>query len=554
MDESIGPYQLVNKIGRGGMGTVYLAKDPQGRDVAVKVINAELADEQSFRDRFRREVTAAQRVRRFCTASVLDAQLETEPLYVVTEYVAGPDLDVHIRRNGPMHGSSLEHLAVGVATALTAIHGAGIVHRDLKPANVLLSPVGPRVIDFGIARALDTMVAATRSGAFVGTPAYMAPEVIQGQEAGPPADVWAWGCVVAYAGTGNVPFSAANVPAILYQVMQGEPNLEGLDEGVGKLVRAALSRDPAARPTTQQLLESLTGQTRPDSERLAQNVSANWTPPPAAPQPQYAPRQPQYAPPQQQGYGPPQPAAFASPPVAPPTVTGSPRPRPGMPGNRRYLLAGAIVAGLALVAGAGLFFLSGDDGPPKGRLVYTTDFQKGTDTWYDFSTKADTGGVRRMQTDSTGYSGAYTGPDGYLPYRALLSVKVRNIKGPAYGEFGMFCFGPKSETDAYRFAVRSDGEGITLRKTVGKEISKTIASKKQAAGFTKSGDNTLSILCSREPGKIVLKAWLNGSLALEQSDREQPFVGPGVGGVLVQNSNDGKTYAEFDDFEIRDVG
>ncbi|WP_460366661.1 serine/threonine-protein kinase, partial [Actinocorallia lasiicapitis] len=298
MDERIGPYELVERIGRGGMGTVYLARDPQGRQVAVKVINTELADEPSFRDRFRREVTAAQKVRRFCTASVLDARLDAEPLYVVTEYVPGPDLDTQIREHGPMHGSSLEHLAVGVATALSAIHGAGIVHRDLKPQNVLLSPVGPRVIDFGIARALDTLVAATRTGAIIGTPAYMAPEVIQGQDATEAADVWAWGCVVAYAGTGTAPFAAQNVPAVMFAVVQNPPNLDGLDEGVRKLVEAALSKDPAARPTTQQILEALTGQTRPEAATLAEAVQANWSPPAAPPPP---------------GYAPPPPAGFGSP-------------------------------------------------------------------------------------------------------------------------------------------------------------------------------------------------------------------------------------------------
>ena len=167
----LGDYRLVGRIGRGGMGTVFLAESARGERVAVKVINPELADDETFRDRFRREVESARRVRRFCTAPVLDAQLDGEPLFIVTEFVDGPDLDEFVRDSGPMRGSSLEHLAVGVATALTAIHGAGVVHRDLKPANVLLSSVGPRVIDFGIARALDTVSGATRTGQFIGTPA-----------------------------------------------------------------------------------------------------------------------------------------------------------------------------------------------------------------------------------------------------------------------------------------------------------------------------------------------------------------------------------------------
>ncbi|NUP83191.1 MAG: serine/threonine protein kinase, partial [Nonomuraea sp.] len=153
----IGRYRLLSVLGRGGMGTVHLAEDPSGQRVAVKVINPELSQHEQFRMRFRREADAAQRVRRFCTAAVIEAALDGELLYVVTEYVPGPNLEEAVRQSGPMRGSSLDALAVSVATALTAIHGAGVVHRDLKPSNVLLSPVGPRVIDFGIARALDTL-------------------------------------------------------------------------------------------------------------------------------------------------------------------------------------------------------------------------------------------------------------------------------------------------------------------------------------------------------------------------------------------------------------
>src|SRR3954454_9646572 len=147
----LGPYRLLGVIGRGGMGTVYLAESDSGERVAVKVINADFADDSSFRDRFRREVAAARRVRRFCTAPVLDAQVDNEPLYIVTEYVAGPDLAKFVRESGPMSGSSLDYFAVGLATAHGAIHGPDNVHRDLTPANVLLPPMGPRVIDFGIA-------------------------------------------------------------------------------------------------------------------------------------------------------------------------------------------------------------------------------------------------------------------------------------------------------------------------------------------------------------------------------------------------------------------
>ncbi|MFC7582879.1 serine/threonine-protein kinase [Nonomuraea antimicrobica] len=183
----LGRYRLLSVLGRGGMGTVHLAEDPTGLRVAVKVINPELGQHEQFRMRFRREAEAAQRVRRFCTAAVIEATLDGDQLYVVTEYVSGPNLEEAVRHSGPLRGSSLDALAVSVATALTAVHAAGVVHRDLKPSNVLLSPVGPRVIDFGIARALDTLGSVTSTGEIVGTPRYMAPEVLRGDPVSPPA-------------------------------------------------------------------------------------------------------------------------------------------------------------------------------------------------------------------------------------------------------------------------------------------------------------------------------------------------------------------------------
>ncbi|WP_199747632.1 serine/threonine-protein kinase [Actinomadura sp. WAC 06369] len=257
--DRLGPYRLTGRLGRGGMGTVYLGEDDGGRRVAVKVINRELAGEGAFRERFRREVTAARQVRRFCTAPVLDAELDRDPLYVVTEFIDGPSLEKAVRDRGPLPGSDLEGLAVGVATALSAIHGAGIVHRDLKPANVLLSSTGPRVIDFGIARALDAADGPTRTGQFVGTPNYLPPEILRGEPITPASDVFSWGCVVAYAGTGVAPFAGDTVPAIFYRVVHDAPKLDALDPGLRDVVAAALDKDPRSRPSVQELLGRLVG-------------------------------------------------------------------------------------------------------------------------------------------------------------------------------------------------------------------------------------------------------------------------------------------------------
>ncbi len=547
MEQNIGPYRLMNMLGRGGMGTVYLAQDGEGRQVALKVINAELADEPVFRERFRREVLAAQRVRRFCTASVLDANLENDPLYVVTEYVQGPDLDGHIRQSGPMHGSSLEHLAVGVATALAAIHGTGIVHRDLKPANVLLSPVGPRVIDFGIARALDTVAAATRTGTFVGTPAYMAPEVIRGQEATPAADIWAWGCVVAFAGTGNAPFSASNIPAILYQVTQGTPNLEGLDEGVRKLVETALSPDPDERPTAQQLLDQLTGQTRVDMEQVARTVQAE------------SPFSPEQGFTHAARFPPPEPTVLTE-----PDGDGSTRRR--VPGNRRHLLIGAGVAVAATLVGTTLVYLTRDEGPPKSSTVFDDAFADTRTGWTGgsftpgVSTYGYLEGRYRMVTtseyrlhDEVGSPYKNAEKKWRIPARSLISVTVR-MSGTPSASAGLSCFGLDSHEEGYRFLVRADGQGIVLRRVTKDRGTAEIGTRPDAAGFTPGGENRLQVACEKQGPSARLRMWINGTLALEELDEDGALTEGTTGLLIEQTAWDGKGLtADFDDFQIAGI-
>ncbi|CAL9558774.1 Serine_threonine-protein kinase PknD [Nocardiopsis dassonvillei] len=279
-------YRITARLGRGGMGTVYLAEDASGRPVAVKLIHPDLADDESFRLRFAREVESARRVARFSTAGVIDARLEGDTLFIVSEYVPGPNLDEAIRRGGPMSGGTLEGLAMGVAAALTAIHGSGVIHRDLKPANVLLSPVGPKVIDFGIARALDDSGGGvTRSSQLMGTPSYMAPELLLGEPPTAAADIFAWGCLVAFAGLGEAPFDAATVPAVLHNITSAPPRLEGLDPGLYDLVAAALDKDPSRRPTSQQLLARLTGQDAPAESEVRRSISDSWEVPTGVPVP-----------------------------------------------------------------------------------------------------------------------------------------------------------------------------------------------------------------------------------------------------------------------------
>ncbi|MET7329992.1 glycoside hydrolase family 6 protein [Nonomuraea sp. NPDC005650] len=249
----VGPYALLGRLGEGGMGVVYLGRAPDGTRVAVKLIHARMDGHADFRRRFAREVAAAKRVARFCTAPVLDADVEGDVAYLVTEYVEGPSLGDAVRESGPLKGSALDGLAASMAMALRAIHGAGVVHRDLKPSNVLLSQVGPKVIDFGIAQLMD----AEMSSAIMGTPSYMSPEQVSGATIGPASDIFAWGCTVAYAASGRAPFGSGSVPTILLRILNDAPELRGLPGPLHELVLASLSKNPRDRPTAQDLMDRL---------------------------------------------------------------------------------------------------------------------------------------------------------------------------------------------------------------------------------------------------------------------------------------------------------
>ncbi|MEV4642217.1 serine/threonine-protein kinase [Actinoplanes sp. NPDC049548] len=255
----LGPYELLGRLGEGGMGTVYLARAESGTLVAVKMIRADLAPDDAFRRRFRSEVNRVRQVPPFCTAEVLDADPDHEQPYLVVEYVDGPSLAQVVEERGPLTAANLHGVAIGVATALTAIHGAGIIHRDLKPRNVLLAPGSPKVIDFGIARPLEATDGHTNTHEMVGTVAYMAPERF-GEDTTlltPAADVFAWGGVVAYAGTGRTPFGADSPPATAARILTRPPDLSGLSGPLRDLVAHALDKDPANRPTARELLDLL---------------------------------------------------------------------------------------------------------------------------------------------------------------------------------------------------------------------------------------------------------------------------------------------------------
>ncbi|MBM7773444.1 serine/threonine protein kinase [Actinokineospora baliensis] len=249
----VGDYALLGRLGRGAMGTVYLGRSPGGRFVAVKVARGELAEDPDFRQRFRLEIAMARAVGGFWTAAVVGADPDAERPWLATEYVPGPTLTEAVRTGGPLPEPALRALLAGLAEALAAIHAAGLVHRDLKPSNVLLAEDGPRVIDFGIAKAVRS-TAMTATGVLFGTPGYLSPEQISGGDVGPASDVFALGAVMVYAATGTGPFGNGEVAALLYRAVHTGPDLDGVPSELRPVVSRCLNTHPQARPTPADLL------------------------------------------------------------------------------------------------------------------------------------------------------------------------------------------------------------------------------------------------------------------------------------------------------------
>jgi hypothetical protein len=336
------------------MGTVFLGRAGDGSQVAVKVLRPELAGDPSFLRMFRHEVAAARRVVGFCTARVLDADISGPLPYLVTEYVEGVRLDRAIAASGRLSATDLEGLAVGMAAALTAIHGAGVVHRDLKPSNVLLSYFGPKVIDFGIARALDAS-ASTATGKLMGSPGWMAPEQFAQRPVTTAVDIFVWGSLVAYAGTGRRPFGQGTVVEIVYRIRHEPPDLEGLEGRLRALVEGCMAKQPEQRPTAKAvLLELLGDHADPDPQAAAtQRLQQSWAPPAATIQP---------------------PAAAAPPPAPLPPPASPPAMR--RPRRRRRAVLWLALLGLVAVAAVLVTRLGLVDRSPTGQpgqvLVATT--------------------------------------------------------------------------------------------------------------------------------------------------------------------------------------
>ncbi|GGT81051.1 protein kinase domain-containing protein [Actinomadura citrea] len=254
----VGGYRILARLGAGGMGVVYLARSPGGRLAALKLIRPDAADHPGFRRRFRREIAAAGRVSGLYTAPVLDADADAPQPWFAAAFVPAPTLKEAVEDGGALSEPAVRALGAGLAEALQAVHGAGLVHRDLKPGNVLLAEDGPKIIDFGIAKVVDA-TQITRTGGMIGTLAYLAPEQIAGaKDAGPGADVFALGGVLVYAATGARPFGKGDPGALLYEIMYGEPGLDGLPASLRSTLAACLDKEPARRPPLADVIAALT--------------------------------------------------------------------------------------------------------------------------------------------------------------------------------------------------------------------------------------------------------------------------------------------------------
>ncbi|MFI2504890.1 serine/threonine-protein kinase [Streptomyces sp. NPDC018972] len=262
----VGPYRLLGRLGSGGMGRVYLGRSPSGRRVAVKVVRNDIADDPGFRGRFRREVESAMKVGGYWTAAVVDADPEAPEPWIASEYIPGPSLHSRIADGGPLTAAEVRDLGTGLAEALASIHALNLVHRDLKPSNILLTDTGPRVIDFGISKALESSgasTALTHTGVVIGTPGFMSPEQATGAQVGTPSDVFSLGTVLAHAATGVGPFGTGSPVALLYRVVGEEPDLSAVPDELRDTIALCLAKDPARRPSAAALVTLLTGGEHP---------------------------------------------------------------------------------------------------------------------------------------------------------------------------------------------------------------------------------------------------------------------------------------------------
>ncbi|WP_165974445.1 serine/threonine-protein kinase [Nonomuraea deserti] len=613
-DRVIGGYALRRVLGRGGMGEVHLAATPTGGLAAVKLIHPALARDPAFRRRFEREVAAARRVARFCTAPVLDAGIDGDVAYLVTEYVKGPDLAQAVHDQGPLSGGNLEALAVGIATALSAIHGAGVIHRDLKPSNVLLSPLGPRVIDFGIAQLVDNDSLASQ--AILGTPAFMAPEQVRGEPLTPAADVFAFGGVIAFAGTGRLPFGGGPPGEVLYRIMQDGPRLDGLEEGIRGIVERTLAKDPRLRPGAQALLSELVGGTR--LAAATEVVERTWTgtvPTGPRPIPDTRILEPSHEPPPPDGHARPRDLPEGRPPAGPedhperqplawPGDLREGRPPVG-PGDHRERLSpvrpedhresrsperpGNREGRFPVRPGDGRegWPPDGPGGGHEGRAPVRPGAWRGKRWWpwvagaavlvAAVTAAATVPGLWRVSWPyeagfgeswavgpSEGGNARLAGPAYELTvkpsWRLWKSAPRREpdggviISAKATLEEGAGEYGVwchGSARSGDRYEFAVSGSGrVTIVKRRTGTRGQTLFGP---ADVEKAAGNRIVAECGQSGGKVTLRMWLNERLVVEASDADAPY-GPDEAGVHAASGDAEPARVRFDSFALRPVG
>jgi eukaryotic-like serine/threonine-protein kinase len=350
----LGRFELVGRLGAGGQGIVYLGRGTQPGEerVAVKVLRS--SADVTVLQRLARELEAIHQVQPFVTARIIEASVDGDRRFVVSEFIDGPSLQERVDAQGPLSEGELQRLAVGTITALTAIHGAGVVHRDFKPANVLLGPDGPRVVDFGIARVTD---ATTITSELIGTPSYIAPEQLTGERPTSAVDIFAWALTISFAATGRLAFTADNVQAVIYRILYEDPDVAGVPSSLLPVIKQCLNKDPRQRPAARDVLLRLVDPTAPQPAPAPQTARAPQPAPALQPAPtQYQPARPAPVPavaarPAAAGLSSPVPSAY---PVQAPS-TGTVTLEPGRTGPILGLFSGPgrkpalILAGLALV-------------------------------------------------------------------------------------------------------------------------------------------------------------------------------------------------------------
>ncbi|MFI2028875.1 protein kinase domain-containing protein [Streptomyces buecherae] len=436
---SVGGYELLGRLGSGGMGVVFLGRAATGHIAALKVARAELADDQEFRRRFAREVDAARRVDARFTAAVLDADPHAPRPWLATEYIAGVPITTAIADRGPLPEDALRALLAGTARALEAIHAVGLTHRDLKPSNILLADDGPRVIDFGIVRSTEhTQI--TRTGELSGSPGYMAPEQVRGDAVGPHTDVYALGATLVYAATGRGPYGEGDVFAMVYRTVEQDPDLSGVPVALRPTLARCLAKNPAERPTVAHLrAEFAVPDTVRERRWLPSDISATLAPPPTArPAPPGAvppvgPAAP--PPPATPGFGP---AAYGTlpPPPIPPAPTPTSAQPMGVPAarrtaSRRALLVAVAGGGATVAVGGALALWRGLGGDAD-------DGAKGHRPTRDPSGAGAGAGDRTSEhptpSEPAGHDEASTGPSTRAPHGSGDGRLPEIVAGTAFGE------------------------------------------------------------------------------------------------------------------------